>query len=169
MKNILLFFTAMSLFEGGICQSILVDYQGGIKTFYRLLTKNLQVTDEMAKKDANSTFNVIIGVQPNGNMDHIEITSIGDSTGTGMILGVVKKSQSQWISHSGTDQLVNFQIYFYHDDEKSDFKPGISPNTPTINTQYYVNWESKAMIHLEPIVVVSFPTIMDRDISPAKN
>lgn len=116
------------------------------------MQKNLWLTDEMEKKDTNRNFNVFMNINPNGIVDRVEITSFGDSTGANMIYKVVKLSQFKWINRSGLDQAIVFQIYFFHSDE-------LSHNIPAINTRYYSNWESKAVVRIEPITVEIYPTV----------
>ena len=146
MKKNILFSIGMffSLFATG--QSSLLDYDGGEIAYAKLMTRKLQPPDEIYKKDTSSVFNIIMIIDTNGLINRIVITSFGDSIGTGMILGVIKLTQSKWINHSGKDQVVTFQIYFI---------PGEEPrqDISSVNTRNYWNWSNESVTNFHYILV----------------
>ena len=145
MKKIILFSIGITVSVIAFCQSSKIEYDGGTKAFSRLLAKKIYAPEEMYIKDTSSTYSVVMNIDKNGLIDRIEITSFGDSTGTRIIVEVLKLTQSKWINHSGQDQLVSFQVYFIPGEESTQ-------NTPAVDTRNYMSWRPKPVINLGPII-----------------
>ena len=128
-----------------------IKYADGFKTFYRDIYKHLHPgQDYLGSPDSNRYYTFLIQITASGGLGAISINSVGimDSIEIAYILSKLKESKGKWINNSGIDQTMVLPVYFVFNDYDDKYKQKL----PNVNEAYYINWNRKKLIYLEPII-----------------
>jgi hypothetical protein len=137
-----------------------VEYKGGFGLLYKTINKYIHSGNRIITSgDSNRYYNIVVVIDKKGTVKSESIFSVNkDTSEIAIILSVIKRTNGKWVNHSSNDQIIVLPIYYmYNDDESNTHK-----KIPNISQDYYGNGNKTALLYLNPIIVIIYPTIIDK-------
>ena len=135
-----------------------VEYRGGINALAKIILKTTtdrERESEYMDVQTNRFYSVEFTLDSSGKIkDKVMIISTSTLDIDPAIIGLMKRTEGNWINHSGHDIDVIFPISFlYHDGLGSE-----NNRRCDLTATSFSNWKKNETVILETLVTTIFPT-----------